>query len=151
MIEVLSKPADQIGIRDIESLITFKVPEGEQIESKGSLPAKGQTRDPWENGGDQIGDRAKDKILEEVRVFWKGRLAEEFQKPQIAAFRKNENGVSTQSRNVPFGLISQEAGGGVRGGRSGRGQGWSGAGLKRGHYSFGLTGAAARLAWPLRL
>lgn len=69
MIEVLSKPADQIGIRDIESLITSKVPEGEQIEFKESLPAKGQTRDPWENGGRQIGDRAKDKILEEVVAF----------------------------------------------------------------------------------
>ena len=69
MIQVLSKPADQIGIRDIESLITSKVPEGEQIEFKASLPARGQTRDPWENGDDQIGDRAKDKILEEVVAF----------------------------------------------------------------------------------
>ena len=69
MIEVLSKPADQIGIDDIKALITSKVPEGEQIEFKESLPAKGQTRDPWENGGNQIGDRAKDKILEEVVAF----------------------------------------------------------------------------------
>lgn len=69
MIEVLSKPADQIGIRDIELLIASKVPEGEQIEFKESLPAKGQTRDPWEIGGDQIGDRAKDTILKEVVAF----------------------------------------------------------------------------------
>ena len=69
MIEVLSKPSGQIGITDIESLIASKVPEGEQIEFKGNLPAKGQTLDPWESGSDQIGDRAKDKILEEVVAF----------------------------------------------------------------------------------
>ena len=69
MIEVLSKPADQIGIRDIESLITSKVPEGEQIEFKESLPAKKQMPDPWITGKDQIGDPAKDKILTEVVAF----------------------------------------------------------------------------------
>lgn len=69
MIEVLSKPADQIGIDDIKALIASEVPEGEQIEFKESLPAKGQTRDPWENGGDQIGNRAKDTILKEVVAF----------------------------------------------------------------------------------
>ena len=69
MIEVLTKPADQIGIDDIKALFASVVPEGEQIEFKGSLPAKGQTPDPWENGGDHIGDRAKDKILEEVVAF----------------------------------------------------------------------------------
>ena len=69
MIEVLSKPTDQIGIDDIKALFASVVPEGEQIEFKGSLPAKGQTPDPWENGGDHIGDRAKDKILEEVVAF----------------------------------------------------------------------------------
>ena len=69
MIEVLTKPADQIGIDDIKALFASIVPEGEQIEFKGSLPAKGQTPDPWENGGDHIGDRAKDKILEEVVAF----------------------------------------------------------------------------------
>lgn len=69
MIEILSKPVDQIGIRDIESLITSKVPEGEQVEFKESLPAKRQTPDPWMTGKDQIGDFAKDKILEEVVAF----------------------------------------------------------------------------------
>ena len=32
MIEVLSKSVDQIGIRDVESLIASRVPEGEQID-----------------------------------------------------------------------------------------------------------------------
>ena len=69
MIEVLSKPADQISISDIETLITSKVPEGEQIEFKENLPAKGQTSDSWVNGEDQIGGRAKDTILKEVVAF----------------------------------------------------------------------------------
>ena len=69
MIEVLSKPADQIGISDIESLITLEVPEGEQTEFKESLPAKDQTPDPWITGKDQIGDFAKNKILKEVVAF----------------------------------------------------------------------------------
>ena len=42
MIEVLSKPTDQIGIDDIKALICFQSPEGEQIEFKENLPAKGQ-------------------------------------------------------------------------------------------------------------
>ena len=69
MIEVLSKPTDQIGIDDIKALIAFKVPEGEQIEFKESLPAKKQTLDPWITGKDEIGDPAKNKILEEVVAF----------------------------------------------------------------------------------
>ncbi|MDE0031788.1 MAG: ATP-binding protein [Deltaproteobacteria bacterium] len=69
MIEVLSKPADQINIHDIQRLIELEVPEGEQIEFKETLPAKGPTGDPWMNGRDSIGDRAKTGILEEVVAF----------------------------------------------------------------------------------
>ena len=69
MIEVLSKSTDQIGIDDIKALITSKVPEGEQIDFKENLSTKGQSSDPWEKGGDQIGERAKNKILEGVVAF----------------------------------------------------------------------------------
>ena len=69
MIEVLSKPADQISIGDIESLIESEVPEGEQIEFKESLPAKKGNTDPWIAGKNTIGDRAKNEILEEVVAF----------------------------------------------------------------------------------
>ncbi len=69
MIEVLSKPADQISINDIESLIDSQVPEGEQIEFKENLPAKKGNTDPWIAGKNQIGDRAKNEILEEVVAF----------------------------------------------------------------------------------
>ena len=69
VIEVLSKPADQIGVNDIEALIVSKVPEGEQIEFKESLPAKKETPDPWMTGKNHIGDRAKNIILKEVVAF----------------------------------------------------------------------------------
>lgn len=69
MLEVLSKPAEQIGIDDIKALIASAVPEGEQIEFKESLPAKRQMPDPWTIGKDQIGESAKEKILTEVVAF----------------------------------------------------------------------------------
>ena len=70
MIEVLSKSVDQIGIRDIKSLIDSKVPEGEQIEFKEELQAKGDgSPDPWMEGKNKIGDRARNEILEEVVAF----------------------------------------------------------------------------------
>ena len=68
MIPVLSKPRDEIDISDIEYLIDSQVPEGGQIEFKGTLPAKKGAVDPWINGG-QIGDRAKNGILEEAVAF----------------------------------------------------------------------------------
>ena len=67
MIGVLSKPADQVDIGDVKALVSTEVPEGEQIEFKGELPAKGQ--DPWMTGGNKIGDRARDAILEEAVAF----------------------------------------------------------------------------------
>ena len=68
MIEVLSKPADQISIQDIQTLIDSQVPESEQIEFKENLPAN-QGNDPWMEGNNTIGNYAKDKILEEVVAF----------------------------------------------------------------------------------
>ena len=69
MIEVLSKPADQIRISDIKSLIDSQVPESEQIEFKESLPARKNSTDPWIEGNNTIGNQAKDKILEEGVAF----------------------------------------------------------------------------------
>ena len=68
MTEVLSKPADQIDIHDIESLIESKVPEGEQIEFKESLPTEDGSADPWMSKKN-LGKRAKDTILEEAAAF----------------------------------------------------------------------------------
>lgn len=69
MIGVLSKPADQISVEEIQELIASKVPEGEQIEFKRSLPAERRSTGDWMSGGDQIGKRAKTKLLEEVVAF----------------------------------------------------------------------------------
>ena len=68
MVPILSKSAEQIGIRDIEALIESRVPEGEQIEFKGALPAKDNSSDPW-MCGKRLGERAKREILQESVAF----------------------------------------------------------------------------------
>ena len=69
MLEVLSKPLDEIGIVDIQSLIDSEAPEGEQIEFKKELPGERGTPDPWGNGENKIGNHAKDTILKEIVAF----------------------------------------------------------------------------------
>ena len=70
MIGVLSKPKDEINIPDIQDLIDSEVPEGEQIEFKETLPAKGNgSPDDWMSSQGSIGDRAKREILEEAVAF----------------------------------------------------------------------------------
>ena len=66
MIEVLSKPAEQISNQDIQSLIDSQVPEGERIEYKRELPENGN--DDWIDKG-RIRDKTKDKILKEAVAF----------------------------------------------------------------------------------
>lgn len=91
MTAVLNKPADQIDIDDIHALILEKVPEGTQIEFKECLPSRDGKSDPWSRDGSEIGDRAKNEILEEVTAFanaYGGALvlgiAESRSKPPIA-------------------------------------------------------------------
>ena len=69
MIDILSKPADQIGLREIQSLIDSRVPENEQIEFKERLSKKGGSDDKWYCERNGIGDRARDQILEESVAF----------------------------------------------------------------------------------
>lgn len=70
MVELLSISPEQISSSHVESFVDSRVPEGEQIEIKESLSAKGDgTPDPWMSGEDRIGDRAKNEILEEVVAF----------------------------------------------------------------------------------
>ena len=67
MIDILTKPADQLGIDDLNALINSRVQEDERIEFKKDLPAnKGQ--DPWYDGR-SIGNKAKIEILEESVAF----------------------------------------------------------------------------------
>ena len=69
MFNVISKPADQIGMNDIKALIASQVPEGEQIEFKETLPATGKSPDPWILGKNKISEGARDKVLEEAVAF----------------------------------------------------------------------------------
>ena len=69
MINILSKPADQIALVDIEQLISSEVPEGDHLEFKETLPAEGTSIDPWIEGKNHIGNPAKDKLLKECVAF----------------------------------------------------------------------------------
>ncbi len=69
MIDILTRPANQVGVREIESLVNLHLPESDQIEFKRSLPSERNTSDPWMAGEDQIGKPAKDKIVKESVAF----------------------------------------------------------------------------------
>lgn len=69
MIQVLTKPSEQISIDEVKSLIVNNVPENERIEFKRDLPSEGSTLDSWYNGKNQIGKYARNKILEEAVAF----------------------------------------------------------------------------------
>ena len=51
MIDILTKPADQLGINDLQALIDSSVQEDERIEFKRGLSAEKGQVDPWYNGG----------------------------------------------------------------------------------------------------
>ncbi len=50
---------------DIERLVAEAVQEDGEIEFKETLPAR-KGRDAWLDGGDRIGERARNEIIEEV-------------------------------------------------------------------------------------
>ena len=92
MTAVLTKPADEIGVEEITALISEQVPEGAQIEFKESLSASKGKTDRWLTGGGEIGERARNEILEEVVAFanaFGGALvlgvADDRAKPPVAA------------------------------------------------------------------
>ena len=68
MIDILTKPADQLGINDLQALIDSSVQEDERIEFKRGLSAEKGQEDPWYNGG-KLGKKAKIEILEESVAF----------------------------------------------------------------------------------
>ena len=68
MIDILTKPADQLGIDDLNALINLRVQEDERIEFKRDLPAEKGQEDPWYDDG-KLGKKAKIAILEESVAF----------------------------------------------------------------------------------
>ena len=69
MLDMISKPAGQIGENDIEALIRMEVPEGDQIEFKESLRRRTSSADHWILGENKVGEGARNEILEEVVAF----------------------------------------------------------------------------------
>ena len=69
MLALFDRPLGELTPADIEELWLKHVPEGQYLEFKSHLPAKGTSVDPWEQGKDEIGDRARNEITEEVIAF----------------------------------------------------------------------------------
>ena len=69
MIPVLSKPADQVGVSDLEELIASAVPESDQIEFKETLSTRDGSPDRWITRQDEIGKKARESILEAAVAF----------------------------------------------------------------------------------
>ena len=69
MLDVLSKPLNEIGLPDIVALVEAETPEGEQLEFKETLPSEAGTEDLWIKGRARIGNRAKNSLVNEVVAF----------------------------------------------------------------------------------
>lgn len=65
---MFSKPLRNVVAADVELVCSSRLPEGPEVEYKEALPTKSGT-DPWVNGGDHIGERARKKVLEEIVAF----------------------------------------------------------------------------------
>ena len=66
---MFGKRPSELSKTEIERLIQEAIQEDTGIELKETLPAKGRDRDPWVSGGERIGDRARNEIIEEVIAF----------------------------------------------------------------------------------
>lgn len=68
---IFGKPFKLLDLDDIKRLITEQVPEDNGIEYKEELPANKVT-DPWIQGENKIGEKARNEILEEIVAFSNG-------------------------------------------------------------------------------
>ncbi|MSO93877.1 MAG: ATP-binding protein [Rhodospirillales bacterium] len=69
MIPLFTKPLNDLSASDVKHLCNEALPEGQTVEFKETLPSKDAGGDRWLKDGQQIGERARDKILEEVVAF----------------------------------------------------------------------------------
>lgn len=69
MIPLFTKPLSQLTAEDVEALRSEEVPEGQTVEFKQTLAARGGKPDPWLNGGSSLGEHARDDLLKEVVAF----------------------------------------------------------------------------------
>ncbi len=68
MIDILTKPADQLDINDLQALIDSRVQEDERIEFKRDLSVKKGQKDSWYEN-QKLGDKARNVILEKSVAF----------------------------------------------------------------------------------
>ena len=66
MLNILSKPRDDITVADVRNLVDTTVPENENIEFKEKLPAPSGKPSPWPG---RINKEAKNTLLEESVAF----------------------------------------------------------------------------------
>jgi Schlafen, AlbA_2 len=66
---MFGKLPSELTPEDIDRVRSEQVQEGSQVEFKETLPAKGAAVDPWVSGKDQVGDFARNKLVEEVIAF----------------------------------------------------------------------------------
>ena len=66
---MFGKRPSELTPEDINRVVSEQVQEGSQIEFKGTLPAKGSAADPWVSGKDEVGEFARNKLVEEVIAF----------------------------------------------------------------------------------
>jgi hypothetical protein len=66
---VFGKRIGELTAGDIDRLWQDVVPEGAEVELKETLPTNKGRVDPWFNGGDSIGEKARNELLEEVIAF----------------------------------------------------------------------------------
>ena len=92
MSNLISKPANRIDVDDLQELIDLQVPESEHIDYKEGLSERGKSPDPWMEGSDRIGERARNRVLEETVAFANAHggtliigIKESASKPPVAA------------------------------------------------------------------
>jgi hypothetical protein len=66
---MFGKLPSELTPEDIDRVVSEQVQEGSQVEFKRTLQGKGSEEDPWVSGRAQVGDTARNKLVEEVIAF----------------------------------------------------------------------------------
>jgi len=66
---LFQKHISDLNKDDIQRIVDTAVQEDAEVEFKETLPAKKGRKDSWMDGGDNIGNRARNEILEEIIAF----------------------------------------------------------------------------------
>lgn len=69
MFPLFTKPLNQLTWADVEELVDAEATENQTIEFKVDLQSEDGGKDPWYEGGSNIGAYARDKIMKEIVAF----------------------------------------------------------------------------------